>query len=79
MLKTLHICRFGRLDAAVYNAGAILWKPVLETPLKRFDLMMNVNVRGAYAMVLNAVPKMIKQKHGRIVLVAPPIYNRYMY
>lgn len=69
--------KFGSLDAAIYNAGAIMWKPVLETSLKRFDLMMNVNVRGAYAMVLNAVPQMIKLGHGRIVLVAPPIYNRF--
>lgn len=69
--------RFGGIDAAIYNAGAIMWKPVLETPMKRFDLMMHVNVRGAYAMVLNAVPKMIQQKRGKIVLVAPPIYNRF--
>ncbi|KAL4235130.1 hypothetical protein ACF0H5_006768 [Mactra antiquata] len=69
--------RYGRLDAAVYNAGAILWKPVLETPLKRFDLMMNVNVRGAYSMIQDVVPRMIDQKSGRIVLVAPPIYNRF--
>lgn len=69
--------RFGRLDAAIYNAGAILWKPVLETPVKRFDLMMHVNVRGAYVMIQEVTPKMIQQKHGRIVLVAPPIYNRF--
>lgn len=69
--------RFGRLDAAIYNAGAILWKPVLETPLKRFDLMMNVNLRGSYVMIQEVTPKMTKQKHGRIVLVAPPIYNRF--
>jgi citronellol/citronellal dehydrogenase len=65
------------LDAAIYNAGAILWKPVLETPVKRFDLMMHVNVRGAYVMIQEVTPRMIHQKHGRIVLVAPPIYNRF--
>ncbi|WAR12861.1 HSDL2-like protein [Mya arenaria] len=69
--------RFGRIDAAVYNAGAILWKPVLQTSLKRFDLMIDVNVRGAYCLVQEAVPRMLEQKHGRLVLVAPPIYNRF--
>lgn len=49
---------------------------MLETPLKRFDLMMNVNVRGAYIMVQSVLPRMLEQKFGRILLVAPPIYNR---
>ena len=35
---------FGRLDYVVYNAGAILWRPVIDTPLKRFDLMHQVNL-----------------------------------
>src|SRR5206468_2773101 len=29
--------RFGRIDVLVNNAGALWWKPVLETPAKRFD------------------------------------------
>ena len=60
----------------MYNAGAILWKPVIETPMKRFDLMMAVNVRGAYAMVQEVLPHFLSRKAGKIVLVAPPIYNR---
>ena len=74
--KILAVFRFHGLDVAVYNAGAILWKPVLETPLKRFDLMMAVNVRGAYAMVQEVLPHFLSKKSGKIVLVAPPIYNR---
>ncbi|XP_052233845.1 hydroxysteroid dehydrogenase-like protein 2 isoform X2 [Dreissena polymorpha] len=69
--------RFGRLDAVIYNAGAITWQPVLETPLKRLDLMLDVNVRGAYVTVQESVPVMLQQKFGRLVLVAPPIYNRF--
>lgn len=71
------VTKFHGLDIAVYNAGAILWKPVLETPLKRFDLMMAVNVRGAYAMVQEVLPHFLSKKSGKIVLVAPPIYNRF--
>ena len=62
----------------MYNAGAILWKPVIETPMKRFDLMMAVNVRGAYAMVQEVLPHFLSKKTGKIVLVAPPIYNRFV-
>lgn len=72
----LQLYRFGKLDLAVYNAGAILWKPVIETPLARFDLMHEVNVRGAYTMIQQALPHFLARKSGRIILVSPPIYNR---
>ena len=78
-LMTCCVCsigRFGRIDVAVYNAGAILWKKVLDTPLSRFDLMLNVNVRGAYTFVQEVLPPMLEHKTGRIILVAPPIYSR---
>ncbi|KAH3772621.1 hypothetical protein DPMN_173962 [Dreissena polymorpha] len=77
LIYPLPVPRFGRLDAVIYNAGAITWQPVLETPLKRLDLMLDVNVRGAYVTVQESVPVMLQQKFGRLVLVAPPIYNRY--
>jgi len=31
--------RFGRLDIVVSNAGALWWRPLLETPEKRYDLV----------------------------------------
>ncbi|CAH1783674.1 unnamed protein product [Owenia fusiformis] len=68
---------FGKLDYAIYNAGAILWKPVIDTPLKRYDLMHSVNVRGAYVMVQKVLPYFIEQGSGKILLVAPPIYSRF--
>src|SRR5262245_6044254 len=40
--------RFGRIDLLVNNAGALHWRPVQETPPKRFDLVMDVNVRAAF-------------------------------
>jgi len=39
---------FGRIDIAIHNAGALWWQNVVDTPPKRFDLMMAVNVRAAY-------------------------------
>ncbi|XP_059147815.1 hydroxysteroid dehydrogenase-like protein 2 [Physella acuta] len=77
--NTLSRCveQFGHLDVAVYNAGAVLWKSVQETPLKRWDLMNQVNARGAYCMVQNILPHMLERKTGRLILVSPPIYNRF--
>src|ERR1700720_3210422 len=39
--------RFGRIDVLVNNAGALHWASLLETPAKRFDLVVGVNARAA--------------------------------
>ena len=40
--------RFGGIDILVNNASAISLTGTLDTPMKRFDLMLGVNVRGTY-------------------------------
>src|SRR5262249_10965225 len=35
--------RFGRIDLLVNNAGAMFWQPLLQTPARRFDLVLGVN------------------------------------
>lgn len=64
---------FGRLDILINNAGALWWKSVLETPLKRFDLMWEVNVRGAFVCTQQALPHMVRNGWGHIVMCSPPI------
>jgi len=77
--KAVNTCisQFGHLDVVVYNAGAILWDKVIETPLKKFDLMHEVNVRGSYSLIQHILPHFLDRKSGRIILVSPPIYNRF--
>jgi len=65
--------RFGRLDILINNAGALWWKPVIETPPKRYDLMWEVNVRAAYLCTYYALPHMIAQRWGHIINCSPPI------
>jgi citronellol/citronellal dehydrogenase len=62
---------FGRLDILVNNAGAIWLQPIVETPPKRFDLLMGVNVRAAYVAAYYALPHMRKQKWGHILNMCP--------
>ncbi|XP_033755446.1 hydroxysteroid dehydrogenase-like protein 2 [Pecten maximus] len=71
------IKEFGRLDVAVYNAGSITWDKVINTKTKKYDLMNEVNARGAYIMVQEVLPHFLEQKSGKIILVSPPIYNRF--
>lgn len=64
---------FGRIDILVNNAGALWWYPVLETPLKRYDLVMEVNMRAAFLCSQAVLPSMIQQRWGHIINMSPPI------
>ena len=65
------ISEFGRLDILVNNAGAIWTQPILQTPPKRFDLMMDVNTRAAYIACYYALPHMVKQQWGHVLNMCP--------
>ncbi|ESO86497.1 hypothetical protein LOTGIDRAFT_220526 [Lottia gigantea] len=77
--NTVKTCmdKFGGIDVAVYNAGSIFWEKVCRTPLKRFDLMLDVNLRGSYSMVEELLPVYQEQKSGKFIMVSPPIYSRF--
>jgi len=42
------IKEFGRIDILVNNAAVAWWPPVTETPLKRFELVLRVNIIGPF-------------------------------
>jgi citronellol/citronellal dehydrogenase len=67
------VAELGRLDILVNNAGAIWTQPILQTPPKRFDLMMGVNVRAAYIACYYALPHMVKQHWGHILNMCPQL------
>lgn len=65
--------KMGRIDFLINNAGALHWRPLLETPMKRFDLTMGVNARGAFACTYHVLPAMLKQGYGHILMMSPPV------
>jgi citronellol/citronellal dehydrogenase len=65
--------RFGRIDMLVNNAGALYWRNVLDTPAKRFDLVMSVNARAALLCSRAVLPAMIVQRFGHIINMSPPL------
>jgi len=67
------IIKFGRLDIVVNNAGALWWQPVSDTPSKKFDLVMEVNVRAAFVLSQLASSVMTNQQSGHILNMSPPI------
>ena len=63
---------FGRVDYLINNAGAIFWAPVDQWSPKKFDLVMDVNVRGAFLCSRAVLPIMKKQGFGHILMMSPP-------
>jgi citronellol/citronellal dehydrogenase len=61
---------FGRIDILVNNAAVAWWPPVTETPLKRFELVLRVNLIGPFLCVKAVLPTMIKQKRGSIINIS---------
>ena len=72
--------RFGGIDILVNNASAISLTPTPMTPMKRFDLMFGVNVRGTYACTQACLPALIASaKAGRnphVLNMSPPLSMR---
>lgn len=58
---------FGRIDILVVTAAANLNARVLDLPIKRWDLMMRVNLRGAFVCTKAVLPAMIAQHGGNII------------
>lgn len=64
---------FGRLDVLVNNASAISLTGTLETPMKRFDLMNQVNMRGTYLCSQACIPHLKKGDNPHILNISPPL------
>jgi citronellol/citronellal dehydrogenase len=69
--------RFGALDILVNNASAISLTGTLETPIKRYDLMMDVNVRGTWVASRACLPHLIEaarsNRNPHILTLSPPL------
>jgi len=65
--------RFGGIDVLVNNASAIHPHGILETPAKRYDLMMDINVRGSFVCAQACLPHLLKAANPHVLSLSPPI------
>jgi citronellol/citronellal dehydrogenase len=65
--------KFGGIDAIINNAGAIALAGVESTPLKKLDLMMQVNFRAVFLLSQKALPHLKKSENGHILSFSPPL------
>lgn len=67
------INRFGGIDILVNNASAIFLSGTVDTPMKRYDLMHQVNIRGTFMASQKAIPHLKKSDNPHILTLSPPI------
>ncbi|SDG88093.1 SDR family oxidoreductase [Alloyangia pacifica] len=63
---------FGGIDIVVNNASAISLTPTPDTEMKRFDLMMQVNMRGTFAVTRACLPALKKAANPHVLTLSPP-------
>jgi citronellol/citronellal dehydrogenase len=67
------VARFGGIDVLVNNASAIWLAGISGTPMKRYDLMQEVNARGTYLCSQACLPHLRKSTNPHILTLSPPI------
>jgi citronellol/citronellal dehydrogenase len=67
------VATFGGIDILVNNASAISLTSTLETPLKRYDLMQQVNARGTFAVSQACLPHLLQAANPHILTLSPPL------
>ncbi|MDY7034696.1 MAG: SDR family NAD(P)-dependent oxidoreductase [Thermodesulfobacteriota bacterium] len=60
----------GRIDILVNNAGVAFYYPLIETPLKRWELVLRVNLIGPFLASKAVLPTMIEQGRGSIINIS---------
>lgn len=72
-LITAAVERFGGIDIVINNASAINLAKTDAVDMKRYDLMMDINVRGAFLLSKTALPQLRASTHPHILTLSPPL------
>jgi citronellol/citronellal dehydrogenase len=65
--------KFGRLDLLINNAGALFWKPIIDTDIKKYDLINNINSRASFYLSKLCLPLLKESGGGHIINQSPPL------
>jgi citronellol/citronellal dehydrogenase len=64
---------FGGVDILVNNASAISVTGTLTTPMKRYDLMQDINTRGTFMCSQACLPHLLRSSNPHILTISPPL------
>jgi len=67
------VAKFGGIDICVNNASAIQLTGTLQTEMKRYDLMNQVNARGTFLTSKACLPHLLKAANPHVLMLSPPL------
>ena len=67
------LSKFGGIDICINNASAIHLTDTVNTPMKRYDLMHNINVRGTFMLSQKCIPHLKNGNNPQILTLSPPL------
>src|SRR5258708_32574805 len=67
------IARFGGIDICVNNASAVRLRTILDTPIKRYDLINGVNARGTFLVTQKCLPHLLMAENPHVLAISPPL------
>jgi citronellol/citronellal dehydrogenase len=65
--------RFGAIDIVVNNASAIAIQGIADLPIKRYDLMLDINPRGTFVLTKLALPHLLESDNPHVLSLSPPL------
>jgi len=66
----LAVSKFGRVDILINNVGVGNYKNLVDTSAEEYDEMVDSNVRSTFLFSRHAVPLMIRQKSGTVLMIS---------
>ena len=70
---------YGQVDILVNNAGITTPEPFLKLTVKKWDLVMGVNLRGTFLCSRTVLPRIVEQKRGNIINLSSVLAKRIQY
>lgn len=67
------VAEFGGIDVCINNASAINLAKPADVPVKRYDLMLDINCRGAFVVMQSCLPHLRKSDRAHILSLCPPL------
>jgi citronellol/citronellal dehydrogenase len=67
------VARFGGIDICINNASAVGLRTILDTPMKRYDLINGVNARGTFLVTQKCLPHLLMAENPHILAISPPL------
>jgi len=66
--------KFGGIDICINNASAISLRPTLQTSMRRFDLMHQINTRGTFLVSKTCIPHLLESTNPHILNLSAPLH-----